>query len=287
MSVEAITWALRQPITHSSAKFVLVVLANCASADTGVAFPSTAYLASATGQDRKTVVANLARLIEWGLIEDTGRRAGTTKQIVVYRVLSGPDLFEECAQKRNSSENGTVPKTNGNSTVFPQKESQKRDTEPSITQRNRQPSSPRCASRFEEFWAVYPKKVAKKPTETKWKAKRLDALADRLIADVRKRQAEDGRWLDGYIPNPSTYLAQERWEDELQPRRDAPKASPVPAPASFGAAAAIERSQTEKSPLERRINWIRQQHNYGQIDVAERDRLIAEATQQHRRTETA
>lgn len=121
MSVEAITWALRQPITHSSAKFVLVVLANCASADSGLAFPSIAYLASATGQDRKTVVANLARLQEWGLIEDSGERRGTTKQIVVYRVLSGPDLFAGAEEKRNSSENGTVPKSAGNSTVFPGK----------------------------------------------------------------------------------------------------------------------------------------------------------------------
>lgn len=119
MSVEAITWALRQPISHSSAKFVLVVLANCASADTGQAFPSTAYLAEATGQDRKTVVANLARLQQWGLIEDTGRRTGTTKQIIIYRLITGPDLFAENEEKRNSSENGSVPKKAGKSPVFP------------------------------------------------------------------------------------------------------------------------------------------------------------------------
>lgn len=118
MSVEAITWALRQPITHSSAKFVLVVLANCASGATQEAYPSIAYLAEATGQDRKTVVANLARLLEWGLIEDTGERRGTTRQIIVYRVLSGPDLFATGAEKRNRSENGTVPKTAGKSPVF-------------------------------------------------------------------------------------------------------------------------------------------------------------------------
>ena len=90
MSVEAITWALRQPITQSSTKFVLVVLANCASADSGLAWPSVAYLSSATGQDRKTVVTNLQRLQEWGLIEDTGKRAGVRSQNPGRQVMVQP-----------------------------------------------------------------------------------------------------------------------------------------------------------------------------------------------------
>ena len=53
MSVEAITWALRQPIQHSSAKFVLVVLANCASAENAHAFPSVAYLSAAFSMERR------------------------------------------------------------------------------------------------------------------------------------------------------------------------------------------------------------------------------------------
>lgn len=135
MSVEAITWALKQPIASSSAKFVLVVLANCAAGDSMECHPSSAYIAEATGQDRKTVLANIAKLREWGLIEDTGRRVGMTAQVIVYR-LRGDDLIAtvpktERFQKRNSPKNGTVPKTAGNSTVFPPKQSQKRDTEPS------------------------------------------------------------------------------------------------------------------------------------------------------------
>lgn len=138
MSIEAITWALRQPVPSSSAKFVLVVVANCASGATGLAYPSIAYLSEATGQDRKTIIANLRRLSEWGLISDTGERTGATKQVPVYRVECKPDLLSEQSQKRNSSRNGTVPKTDGNSTVFPLKQSQKRDTEPLITIRNQE-----------------------------------------------------------------------------------------------------------------------------------------------------
>jgi hypothetical protein len=104
-----------------------------------------AYLAESTGQDRKTVLANLCRLRDLGHIEDTGSRVGKTKQIVVYRLnINGSGAANKDTQKWNSSENGTVPKTDGNSTVFPAKEarfsreqSQKRDTEPSITISNR------------------------------------------------------------------------------------------------------------------------------------------------------
>lgn len=37
-----------------------------------------------------------------------------------------------------------------------------------------------------------------------------------------------------------------------------------------------------ETPLEKAVNWARQQHHMGVIDQAERDRLIAEATAKHR-----
>jgi hypothetical protein len=85
---------------------------------------------------------------------------------------------------------------------------------------NQQPAraapAPSAVMRFAEFWEAYPSKTGKKPAEEKWRQKRLDAHADAIIADVRKRITKDRRWLDGFIPNPSTYLHQERWNDEMQ-----------------------------------------------------------------------
>ncbi len=136
MSVEAITWALRQDIPRSSAKFVLVVLANCASGDTFVAWPSAAYLSDATSQDRKTVLANLKKLAASGFIEDTGKRKGVTRQVPVYRLIcdlpprTAPD---KPSRKWNRSENGIVPKARNDGADFSQKASQKRDTEPSVS----------------------------------------------------------------------------------------------------------------------------------------------------------
>lgn len=80
-------------------------------------------------------------------------------------------------------------------------------------------------SRFAEFWTAYPSKVARKTSHAKWVAKALDAKADQIIADVEQRKQHDRRWLDGFIPNPLTYLTQERWNDgvargpPIQPQR--------------------------------------------------------------------
>lgn len=123
MSVEALSWALRQPVQHSSAKFVLVVLADCADKLNGTAWPSMSHLCEATSQDRKTVIANIARLKEAGYIEDSGERKGSTKQVVVYRLKSPENGTVKESRKRNSPKSGTVPETDNNSTVFPAKES--------------------------------------------------------------------------------------------------------------------------------------------------------------------
>lgn len=74
-------------------------------------------------------------------------------------------------------------------------------------------------TRFGEFWAAYPDKTGKKPSFEKWKSKRLDAIADKIVSDVNGRKARDRKWLDGFIPNPLTYLNQERWNDPIQEAR--------------------------------------------------------------------
>jgi hypothetical protein len=123
VSNEAITWALTRPIKHSTAKFVLVVLANCADNDSWLAWPSVAHLSESTGQDRKTVIENLRRLQELGFISDSGMRKGSTGQVPVYKLNSTETGTVKESQKRNSTETGTVPKFLSNSTEIPYKES--------------------------------------------------------------------------------------------------------------------------------------------------------------------
>ena len=81
--------------------------------------------------------------------------------------------------------------------------------------------TPKAPDRFADFWSVYPKRVKKAEAKKKWKAKRLDDKADEIIADVEKRKRSDGRWLDGFVPDPTTYINGERWDDEIEPRKGA------------------------------------------------------------------
>lgn len=69
---------------------------------------------------------------------------------------------------------------------------------------------------FEKFWSVYPKKVGKIDAKKKFAKVAVDV--DTLIAAVEK-QKNSTQWTknDGqFIPNPSTWLNQERWNDELE-----------------------------------------------------------------------
>lgn len=76
---------------------------------------------------------------------------------------------------------------------------------------------------FEDFWRIYPRKVDKKGSYQKWIRAGADdskALTETIIADVKRRI--DGDWSKTetrYIPHPSTYLYQRRWEDEITPTK--------------------------------------------------------------------
>jgi len=70
---------------------------------------------------------------------------------------------------------------------------------------------------FDEFWKIYPKKKDKKRAKEKFKKIPPEKIL--IILDKLKQQIEhESQWKDKkYIPEPSTYLNQERWEDEITP----------------------------------------------------------------------
>jgi hypothetical protein len=70
---------------------------------------------------------------------------------------------------------------------------------------------------FNAFYQLYPNKTAKAQAWKSWKTHQLATQADRIMADVTVRLSQDERWQRGIIPNPSTYLNQQRWNDEWQP----------------------------------------------------------------------
>ena len=81
-----------------------------------------------------------------------------------------------------------------------------------------QPSAAR--SRFDDFYAVYPRHEAKPAAEKAWKRHNLDKMADTIIADVEARTADTSQWKQvekRFVPLPATYLNGRRWEDDWKP----------------------------------------------------------------------
>ena len=66
---------------------------------------------------------------------------------------------------------------------------------------------------FEKFWEHYPKKVGKKKVQDKFDAN--DFPIDLIIKNIELQKKSDQWQNQQYIPNPETYLNQERWTDEV------------------------------------------------------------------------
>ena len=80
------------------------------------------------------------------------------------------------------------------------------------------PLSPDPYTLFEEFWKAYPKKVGKGYAYDCFKKIKVSRkLLDIMLEAIAKQKKSDmwKRDKGQYIPNPSTWLNQKRWEDDL------------------------------------------------------------------------
>lgn len=73
---------------------------------------------------------------------------------------------------------------------------------------------------FEDFWSLYPRKVAKKDADKAWK-RLTPAEREKAVEAIPKHAA---MWEDpSFIPYPATWLNGARWEDEIQHFGPTPK----------------------------------------------------------------
>lgn len=77
------------------------------------------------------------------------------------------------------------------------------------------------AIRFDTFWEAYPKKIGKGAAKKAWaKIKPSETLLQEMLKAIETaRRTEQWQRDNGqYIPNPATWLNQERWDDEYGAR---------------------------------------------------------------------
>jgi hypothetical protein len=82
---------------------------------------------------------------------------------------------------------------------------------------------------FEDFWTLYPRRLAKKDAVKAWTRMSHKARVDALTALVDWRRVWLARGEIEFIPHPATWLNGERWEDELPTNNTPTHASHVPA----------------------------------------------------------
>ena len=68
---------------------------------------------------------------------------------------------------------------------------------------------------FFRFWELYPKKIAKKKCLAIWQSRGLEDMAEIILEKLQEQIVKDDSWRQGFSPHPSTYLNQDRWEDEI------------------------------------------------------------------------
>lgn len=120
---------------------------------------------------------------------------------------------------RNSVESAETPETK----VSP--------TPPSKTQPPIPPYNPPLPL-FDAFWAAYPNKTGKRAAATAFERalKRISHPdPESLLLGAIDRAKRTRQWREGFIPNPATWLNQDRWEDGIEEARgrDPPRAGPA------------------------------------------------------------
>lgn len=151
-------------------------------------------------------------------------REGVAFDFIAAEIAEEAEKYKELCERNKA--NGSQNKRSLPSALEKKKEKKQKKEENNIP-----PYSPPKEDEFASFWRAYPRKVGK-PAAEKAFAK-VDAPLDVLLKAI-DRQAKSQQWRDvQYIPHPSTWLNQRRWEDEITALPTEAAAMPQPKPRRF------------------------------------------------------
>ena len=75
---------------------------------------------------------------------------------------------------------------------------------------------------FIKFWQAYPRKISKQQALRAWNKLKPSQALTGVIMRALEMQKKSDQWQrdnGAFIPHASTWLNQQRWEDELEPAR--------------------------------------------------------------------
>lgn len=196
------------------AKLVLISLADQAN-DEGICWPSVQTMIRRTGLCDRAVRGHLHDLEEGGHIT-RDFRSGRSTVYRIHPIAATPEKsFTPEKEFRTAPHAGPplhhmqdTPAPRAPITVIEPKGEPK-----NIKPLDRQVDRVVVSNGFDQFWAVYPKKVGKGAAEKSW-SKLKPPVAD-CIKSVTSLKTSAAWTKDGgqFIPNPATWINQKRWMD--------------------------------------------------------------------------
>lgn len=143
----------------------------------------------------------------------------------VFKAVVDRDAQKSDAMARNGATGGRASKANASK--FKQTEANASKAKPTNNIRHKTedrehkteddipPKSPSEGDAFERFWSVYPRKVGKQSAKRAFE--RVKVPLETLVTAVERQKCSDQWARDNgqYIPHPTTWLNQGRWDDEL------------------------------------------------------------------------
>ncbi len=174
---------------------------------------ASSVLTSRTGLDRKGINRARNTLKQKGYIDFKTNGNNATSYTVRYaRIGMANDMASDMAGGRSGDMAGDMAGDRAEENSYITSRARKTNTKTKTKTVN--PLNPL----FNRFWEAYPKKVAKEVARKAFEKVSPDEVLLAVILKAIDAQKSTAQWTrDGgqYIPNPATWLNQERWEDEI------------------------------------------------------------------------
>ncbi|MCP4928811.1 MAG: helix-turn-helix domain-containing protein, partial [Gammaproteobacteria bacterium] len=194
-SIDATQWAWNLDI-KATPKLTLLALSNYVNEEF-ICYPSLTTIAKMTGQNRRSTIRQINALQASGHLKRV-ERGNSHGKANLYQL--SVEVVTECHHPSDKLSHQGIYISN---------------TKVGVTECHHpsdKESPPALPEGFEEFWKAYPRKVAKPAAVRAFKAVKAEKHLQAIVVNLKTRYIATEK---KFIPNPSTYLNQRRWEDEL------------------------------------------------------------------------
>lgn len=209
-------------------------------------YGSLTYLSEMTGCTKRGIIKSLNYLVENEFIirhNVTVNSINTTRYRMNYKKLSDMEQSSQVVNSVHGVVNSVHTPVNS---VHTENNLNKNNINNNIYISTR---AREYENEFDKFWEAYPKhtNTSKKEAYKKF-CKALEKTDIETILNAIENQKKTRQWIEGFIPMATTWLNQERWEDEVEiytePEEKAPK-----------------KTYTENDTAWKNANWLSRKLN--------------------------